>query len=83
MVKCLIPSCLGNDELQKFKFKGFSKLLTCSKKKGDGFQETLQNILKNDGENATTDCHKSCYCSYTSPQHIERELIKKENDGCC
>ncbi len=37
----------------------------------------LQGVLDYHGEQASVELHKSCYCSYTSKNHIKKLVSRK------
>jgi len=83
--RCLLPVCHGGREETKFNEIGIKKLISCAKSRGDGdLQAKLQNIIDG-GDAASIACYKSCYCSYTSKEKIERvkkaQKRKAEDEG--
>ena len=47
----------------------------------DEMRTTVQAVLDSQGEQASMEMHKNCYCSYTSKEHIKRFLAKKKKEG--
>lgn len=70
------PTCNKSGQLNTFKVQAVKKLILqwnvmteiCDK---------LKSILKSQGEQASVNLHKNCYCSYTSKEHIKRYLFRK------
>ena len=47
----------------------------------DEMRITVQAVLDSQGEQASVEMHKNCYCSYTYKEHIKRFLAKKRKVG--
>ena len=75
--ECFIPSCKGKGVIKKFKFIGIKLLILRSKIKADDLHLKLEELLEASGEDAFVNCHKSCYCSYTSKRNNSWNLAKK------
>ena len=78
--------CHGSGENKKFTERGIQKLILCASTRGDTeIQAKLQGILDRDGD-ASIECHKGCYCTYTSKEKIERfkkaQKRKADDEGC-
>ena len=41
----------------------------------------MQVVLDSQGEHASVQFHKNCYCIFTSKDHIRREVAKKRKRG--
>ena len=41
----------------------------------------MQAILDSQGEQASVELHKNCYCSFTSKDHVKKLVAKKRKDG--
>ena len=79
--KCLLPNCSGCGSLQLFKVRGIKKLIDCATERHDDkIRTTLQSTIDSQGEQASVELHKSCYCSYTSKDHIRKVVLKKKLD---
>ena len=52
-----------------------------SKERGDDdVHVKLQAILDSQGENSSVECHKTCYCTYTSKQNVAKYIAKKRKE---
>lgn len=72
--RCLLPSCKSSGSLKTFKIQAVKKLIECAAERGDGeTYDNLQTILSSQGEQASVQLHKTCYCSYTS-KNMSRSL---------
>uniref|UniRef100_UPI00358E0907 uncharacterized protein n=1 Tax=Myxine glutinosa TaxID=7769 RepID=UPI00358E0907 len=78
--RCIFPSCCEKGSLQVFKVAAIKKIIQSSKDRGDDIHQKLEMLLET-GDSATIECHKNCYCSYTSKQNIAKYLAKKRRDG--
>lgn len=79
---CLLPNCSGCGPLQLFKVRGIKKLIDCATERHDDkIHSTLQSTIDSQGEQASVELHKSCYCSYTSKDHIRKVVAKKKLHG--
>ena len=78
---CVPPSCHNKGAFQTLKVEGINTMIQCSKERGDDIHMKLQEILDSSGENATVECHKACYCAYTSRQNLAKYLAKKRREG--
>ncbi|CAL4058689.1 unnamed protein product, partial [Meganyctiphanes norvegica] len=79
---CLLPGCHGKGVFQKFKSKGIKTLIRCSKIRADGLHLELEELLEASGEDVSFNCHKSCYCSYTSKQNYSWKQLVEERKNC-
>ena len=50
---------------------------------GDETSDNLQAILNTQGEHASVELHKSCYCSYTSKEHVKKFVTKRKAESVC
>ncbi|MCG7883058.1 MAG: hypothetical protein JAY96_15870 [Candidatus Thiodiazotropha endolucinida] len=56
-------------------------MIECAlQRQDDELRSAVQAILDTQGENASMEMHKNCYCSYTSKVHIKRYLAKKRKE---
>ena len=84
--RCLIPVCHGGGDWKKITDQGIKTLVSSSKARRDEeFCTKLQGIVDGGGDAACIECHKGCYCSYTSKQKIERlhKSLKRNAQGEC
>ena len=80
--ECLLPKCKKSGPLQQFKLRGVKKLLDCAvERNDDDIRNKIQTILDSQGEDASVELHKSCYCSFTSKDHVNKLVSKKRVDG--
>ncbi len=82
--RCLLPSCssTSSGSLKTFKIQAFKKLLECAVERGDDETlDKLQTIFNSHGEQATVVLHKSCYCSYTSKEHVKKFVLKRKAES--
>ena len=84
--RCILPVCHGGGELKKFADQGIKTLISCAKARGDEeLRAKLQDIVDGGGDAVRIECHKGCYCTYTSKQKIERlrkSQKRKAEDDC-
>ena len=79
--ECLLPKCKKSGPLQQFKLRGVKKLLDCAvERNDDDIRNKIQTILDSQGEDASVELHKSCYCSFTSKDHVNKLVSKKRVD---
>lgn len=45
--------------------------------------DIFQAILNTQGEQASAELHKSCYCSYTSKEQVKKFLMKRKAVSVC
>ncbi len=78
--RCLLPSCssTSSGSLKTFKIQAFKKLL---ERGDDETLDKLQTIFNSHGEQATVVLHKSCYCSYTSNEHVKKFVLKRKAES--
>ena len=61
-----------------FRLQAIRKLLECATERNDGeTYSIIQGILDAQGEEASLELHKGCYCSFTSKHHIKKLAAKK------
>ena len=71
--KCLLSTCSNSGQLQTYKKQGLLKVIECAFQRQDGeMRTTVQAVLDSQGEQASMEMHKNCYCSCTSKEHIKR-----------
>ena len=76
--KCLLPICSSAGPLQTFRLQAIRKLLECATERNDGeTYSTIQGFLDAQGEEASLELHKGCYCSFTSKHYIKKLAAKK------
>lgn len=76
--KCL-PNCSSYGPLQKFKLRGIQKLIECARERHDDYtQNRMQAIWDSQGDEASVELHKNCYCSFTSKVNV---AVKKKADN--
>lgn len=81
---CFLSPCSGKGPCQTFKVQGINTLLERSKQRGDeDVHDKLKATLVSQGDGASVDCHKNCYCTYTSTKEVAKTLAKKRKDDCC
>ena len=79
--KCLLPTCSRSGSLQLFKLRGVVRLIECAtERQDDATRNRIQAILDAEGEQASVQIHKLCYCSYTSKHHVTKLTAKKRKD---
>ena len=78
---CMIRLCNVNGSHQTFRVQGINKLIQCSKERGDIIHIELQTILDSQGELASVECHKTCYCTYTSNNNVTKHIARKQKQG--
>ena len=80
---CLLPVCKVQGPHQTFRVQGIHTLIQRSRERGDNdIQVKLQSILDSQGDESTLNCHKTCYCVYTSKTNVDRHIAKKrKNDS--
>ena len=78
---CSIPSCQETGPVQTVKVRGINTLKQRSMERGDDFHVNLQAILDSSGKDAELQCHKKCYCSYTSRHNVEIYIAKKRKQN--
>ncbi len=82
--RCLLPSCssTSSGSLKTFKIQAFKQLLECAVERGDDETlDKLQTIFNSHGEQATVVLHKTCYCSYTSKEHVKKFVLKRKAES--
>ncbi len=80
--KCCIPTCFKSGQLKTFKLQGVKRLLECVTERHDNeTQSRVQAILDSQGEQASVEVHKNCYCSFTSKDNIKKCVAKKRKSG--
>jgi len=83
--KCLLSylaTCSKSGQLTKFKLQAVNKLIQCAAERHDDeTRDKLLTILNSQGEHASVELHKNCYCSFTSKDHIKKLVTKKRKDG--
>ena len=76
--KCLLPTCSKSGRLSIFKLQAVKKLIECAVERHDlEIRDKMQGILNSQGEQASVQLHKNCYCSYTSKDHIKKLASRK------
>lgn len=76
--KCLIPTCSRSGQLKTFKLQGVKRLIECATERHDNeTRSRVQAILDSQGEQASVEVHKNCYCSFTSKDNIKKFVAKK------
>ena len=76
--KCLLPTCRRSGPLIIFRVKAVRKLIECTTERHDDETHSkLQAILDSQGEQASVQLHKNCYCSFTSKDHIKKLVARK------
>ena len=76
--KCLLPTCSKSGRLTIFKLQAVKKLIECAVERHDlEIRDKMQDILNSQGEQASVQLHKNCYCSYTSKDHIKNLASRK------
>ena len=71
--KCLLPTCRRSGPLIIFRVKADRKLIECATERHDDeTRSKVQAILDSQGEQASVQLHKNCYCSFTSKDHIKK-----------
>ena len=81
--KCLLSTCSKSGPLNTFKLRAVKKVIECAiERHDDATRSNIQAILDIQGEQASIDLHKNCYCSYTSKDHIRHLVAKKRKDKC-
>jgi len=79
---CLLPVCNLQGPHHTFRVQRITTLIQRSRERGDNdIQIKLQAILDAQGDQATVDCHKTCYCSYTCKTNVARHVAKKRKVG--
>ena len=82
--KCLLPSCSNSGSLKTFKIQAVKKLIECSVERGDDKTSAILGaILNTQGDKASVELHKSCYCSYTSKEHVKKFVMKRKAESVC
>ena len=82
--RCLLQSCSKSRSLKTFKIQAIKKLIECAVERGgDETSNNLQAILNTQGEQASVELHKSCYCSYTSKEHVKKFVTKRKAESVC
>lgn len=77
--RCLLPSCSTSRSLKTFKIQAVKKLIECAVERGDAETcDKLRTILDSQGEQTSIELHKSCYCSYTSKEHVKKFVMKRK-----
>lgn len=85
--KCLLPNCAFKKSGQlvktKFKYQAIEKLIQCATERHESDTRLrLQSILDAQGNDASIELHKNCYCSFTSKENIRKNTIaRKRKDG--
>ena len=65
-----------------FKVQAIKKLIECAIARYDDETRTkVQAVLDSQGEQASVELHKSCYCSFTSKDHIKKLVARKRKAG--
>ena len=65
--RCILSNCSSSGSLKTFKLQAVKRLIECAVERGDDeIHDKLQTMLNSQGEQASIQVHKSCYCSYTS-----------------
>ncbi len=76
--KCLLSTCSKPGPLKTFKLRAVKKVIECAiERHDDATCSKIQAVLDSQGEQASIDLHKNCYCSYTSKDHIRNLVAKK------
>lgn len=76
----MLPICNDKGCYKTFRAQGINTLIERSKERGDDVHVKLQAIVNAHGDDAFIECHKTCYCSYTSKQNIAKYLSKKRKE---
>lgn len=71
---CLFAPCHGKGEWRNCKLAGMQTIIRRSKEKGASLHLDLEKLVDSLGENATVQCHKSCYSSYTSVSRNQKTV---------
>ena len=80
--KCLLSTCSKSGPLQTFKLQAVKKIIESSiLRHDDETRNRMQAIFDSQGEQASVELHKNCYCSFTSKDHIKKLVAKKRKDG--
>jgi len=78
---CLLPICREKGPHQTVRVQGIRTMIQRSKERGDDdVHVKLQAILDSQGENSSVECHKTCYCTYTSKQNVAKYIAKKRKE---
>ena len=78
---CLLPTCSKSGQLNTFKLQAVNKLIeSATDRHDDATRIRIQAVLDSEGEQATVELHKGCYCSFTSKTHIKQLVAKKRKD---
>ena len=76
--KCLLPTCSSSGTFKVLRLKGVKRLIECAKERNDSeTYNILQAILNSQREDVSVELHKSCYCSFTSMDHIKKLAGRK------
>ena len=79
--ECLLPICSRSGSLQRFKLRRVVRLIECATERhDDATRNRIQAMLDAEGEQASVQIHKLCYCSYTSKHHVTKLTAKKQTD---
>ena len=70
--KYLIASCSESGQLKTFKPQGVKRLIIeCATERHDNETHSrVQAILDSQGEHASVEVHKNCYCSFISKDNL-------------
>ena len=80
--KCLLSTCSKSGPLQTFKLQAVKKIIESSiLRHDDETRNRMQAIFDSQGEQASFELHKNCYCSFTSKDHIKSLVAKKRKEG--
>ena len=82
--RCFLPNCGNSGSLKTFKIQAIKKLTECAVERSDDeTSDNLRTILNTQGEQASVELHKSCYCSYTSKEHLKKFVMKRKTESVC
>ena len=57
------------------------KVIKCARERCDNETcDRMQEVLNSQGEQASVELHKRCYCSFTSKYHVSKPVAKKMKD---
>ena len=76
------PTCSQSGPIKTFKDEAIKNVIRCAIERHDSVTRSkMQLVLDSQGEHASVQLHKNCYCSFTSKDHIRREVAKKRKCG--
>jgi hypothetical protein len=80
--RCLLPTCSSPGPHTTFKLQAVKKLIDCATERHDNeTRHRMQTMLDSQGEQASVELHKTCYCSFTSKSNVKKRVAKKRKDG--